>query len=203
MGLRTKIELGVAALLAAILVVCYAQGRQIARLRAERNRYEDNTSTLLSDIERYKVRDSLSAARVQALELTKKEYERYKAEDAQLVKELIGKNRDLSAINQAQTATIIELRARAKDTTVIRDTVPVGAVSVKCGDAWYHFEGVLCEGAFTGNLYNRDSLVVVESVKYKRFLFWRTKRVRNRRLDVVSKNPHTTISDVECVIIRK
>ena len=44
--------------------------RKIERLTAERDRYAGNTAALFSDVERYRVRDSLNAARVQSLELT-------------------------------------------------------------------------------------------------------------------------------------
>ncbi len=88
MGVRTKIEIGVAVLLAAILLFCAGQQWRIKQLAAERDRYAGNTAALLSDVERYRVRDSLNAARVQSLELTVKEYERFRADDAALIKQL-------------------------------------------------------------------------------------------------------------------
>ena len=57
----------------AALAVIWAD-RKIEQLTAERDRYAGNTAALLSDIERYRVRDSLNAARVQSLELTVKEF---------------------------------------------------------------------------------------------------------------------------------
>ena len=82
---------------------------------------------------------------------------------------------------------------------------PIPAVAVHCGDAWFDFDGILTHDEFTGTLSNRDSLVVAESVKYRRFLgfLWKTKRVKDRRVDVVSKNPHTSIMGVEYVVIEK
>ena len=188
----------------AALAVIWADWK-INRLTDERDRYAGNTAALLSDVERYRVRDSLNAARVQSLELTVKEYERFRADDAALIKELKQRNRDLAAVNKTQSQTIIDLRAVPRDTVVVRDSVRVPAVAVHCGDAWFDFDGLLTEKEFTGTLANRDSLVIAESVKYKRFLgfLWKTHKVENRQLDVVSKNPHTELMGVEYVVIER
>lgn len=187
-------------------VLLFAGAWRISSLEKERDRYKGNTAALLSDAKLYRFRDSLSAARVESLELTLKEYERFRGEDAALISELKRRNRDLSAVNKAQTQTIIELSAVPRDTVVIvRDSIRVPAVAVHCGDAWYDFDGVLTEDEFTGTLRNRDSLLLVETVRYKRFLgfLWKTKKVKDRQLDAVSRNPHTTIEDIEFTTIVK
>ena len=192
-----------AAIILAVAFAFYWQGKKIERLAAERDRYKGNTETLLSDIEQYRVRDSLSAARVLSLELSVKEYERFRAEDAQLIRELKGRNRDLSAVNKTQEKTIFDLLAAPKDTMIVRDSVLTPAVAVHCGDAWYDFDGLLTPEEFTGSLTTRDTLIVAESVRYRRFLWWKTKKVKDRRVDVVAKSPHTTIMGVEHVVIEK
>lgn len=172
-------------------------------LAAERERYKANTEVLATDCERYRVKDSLNAARVRALELSLDEFERFRAADAALIKELKQKNRDLASVNDVQSQTIIELATRPRDTVVVIDSIPVKAKAVHCGDAWYDFDGLLTEDVFTGRMVSRDSLIVSESVQYKRFLgfLWKTNRVKNRQVDVVSQNPHTQINDVIYVVI--
>lgn len=206
MGVRAKIEIGIAAALVAILCGLWFQHHKIQQLTGERNRYKGNTETLLSDVETFKVRDSLNAARVQSLELTIKEYERFRADDAALIKSLKAKNRNLAAVNQTQSQTIIDLSAPPRDTVIIvRDSIRIPAVAVHCGDAWFDFDGLLTKDKFTGTLANRDSLVIAESVKYKRFLgfLWKTHKVEARCVDVVSRNPHTAILGVEHIVIEK
>lgn len=193
----------IAAAILAVVAIIWGQSARITQLKDERNRYERNTETLLSDVEHYRVRDSLNAARVQSLELTVKEYERFRADDAALIKELKQRNRDLAAVNKTQSQTIIELRAIPRDTVVIRDSVRVPAVSVHCGDAWFDFDGLLTEKEFTGKMEHRDSLLLIESVRYKRFLWWKTKRVKDRQLDCVSKSPYNSIIGLEYVVIEK
>ena len=191
-------------IIAAAISVVWAD-RTINRLTAERDKYRNNTETLLSDVETYRVRDSLNAARVQSLELTAKEFERFRAADAALIKQLKARNRDLAAVNKTQSQTIIELQAAPRDTFIVRDSIPIPAVAVHCGDAWFDFDGLLTATEFTGTLANRDSLLIAESVQYKRFLgfLWKTHKVKDRRVDVVSKNPHTSILGVEHVVIEK
>ena len=180
-----------------------AQSR-VSRLIAERDRYAGNAAALMSDVERYRVRDSLHAARVQSLELTVKEYERFRADDAALIKQLKQRNRDLATVNKTQSQTIIDLRAVPRDTIVlVRDSIRVPAVAVHCGDSWYDFDGLLTKDEFTGKMEHRDSLLLVESVRYKRFLWWKTKRIKDRQLDCVSKSPHNSIIGLEYVVIEK
>lgn len=193
----------VGAIFAALLVFAGFQQNAIENLKKERNRYERNTQLLLLDIEQYKTRDSLNAAKVGALELTIQEYERFRAADARLIKTLQTKNRDLTAITAAQSQTIMELSAVPRDTVIIRDSVAMPAVAVHTGDVWYDFSGLLTKDEFTGKMEHRDTLLLVETVQYKRCLFFKTKKVKNRQLDVVSKSPHNTIVGLEHIVIEK
>ena len=185
--------------------LAWYQSKDAARSQADAERQRKNCETLIGEVETFKVRDSLNGARVAALELNVREFERFRAEDARLIKSLQAKNRDLSAVNKTQSQTIIELLAVPRDTVIIRDSVQVPAVAVHCGDAWFDFNGILTASEFTGRLDNRDSLILAETVKYRRFLgfLWRTHRVEDRQLDVISKNPHTTIVNIEHITIEK
>ena len=202
---RWKIYAGIAIVLVAILSVLTIQHRNIKALKAERDKYSSNTEVLMADVKQYQVRDSLSAAQVTALQLTVKEFERFRTQDAELIKSLQIKNRDLAAVNQAQSQTIIEMQTTPKDTVVIIDSVQVPAVAVHCGDAWYDFDGILTKDSFSGTLANRDSLMIAETVKYKRFLgfLWKTRKVKDRQMDAVSLNPHTQIMNISYNVIEK
>ena len=203
----TKIDKILAAVGGVLLLALVLGGSwaELRRVRAERDRYRDNMNVLAGEAEQYRVRDSLNAARIGALELTAKEYKRIHAEDAALIRELSGRARDLERVTATQAQTIIELQSVPHDTVVIREAVEVPAKVVRCGDAWYDFEGLLTPAEFTGRLAVRDSLLVAENVRYGRFLgfLWKTKRVKNRRVDVVSRNPHTTIQDIQFITIKQ
>ena len=199
--MKKYLIIGAVILFACMIGEIVYQDVKINRLTAERDKYKTNTETLLEQTATYKVRDSLNAAKVGTLELTLKEFEKYRADDAALVRDLKTRNRDLDRLNKAQAQTIIELSAVPRDTVLQIDTAFVKARAVHCGDSWYSFDGLITDDAFTGTLQNREELVLTETVRYRKFLFWKTKRVKERELEAVSKNPHTTIESMEHILI--
>ena len=194
----------VAAIMAAMLVVIILQGVSVSRIKSERNRYKGNTRTLLVDVNTYKVRDSLNAAKAQDLSLKLSELKKYRQEDAKLIADMGVKLRNLQAVASMGTETRTEFV-----TKIVRDTIFKAvndtnkAALIDYEDKWLTFKGRLENGQFRGNIISRDSLLIAENVKYKRFLFWRTKRIKSRDFRVISKNPHTKSVDCEHIIVEK
>lgn len=196
------------AMVVAAVATIWVQRTKIEKLTDERNRYRGNTETLLQDVETYKTKDSLNAAKVGVLELKLSEFERYRASDAELIKTLQTKNRDLERVTTTQMETINELRATVRDSVVYLpgDTVTTVLRCVDIVEPYFELHGCATpDGQFTGTHINRDSLLIVETVQYKRWLgfLWKTKKIKNRQIDVVSKNPATKILGVEFVTIEK
>ena len=189
------------------VVTIWVQRSRINQLTGERDKYSTNTETLLQDVSRYQTKDSLNAAKVGVLELKLSEFERYRADDAALIKTLQVKNRELEALTSAQSQTIIDLRGTVRDSLVYVDRVVVDTLRcITAADKWFSFDGcVNRKNEFTGTFINRDSILIAATVEYKRFLnfLWKTKKVKNREIDVVSKNPHTKIMGVEYIEIEK
>lgn len=192
----------------AAVATIWVQRTKIEKLTDERNRYRGNTETLLQDVETYKTKDSLNAAKVGVLELKLSEFEKYRASDAELIKTLQTKNRELERVTTTQMETINELRATVRDSVVYLpgDTVTTVLRCVDIVEPYFELHGCATpDGQFTGTHINRDSLLIVETVQYKRWLgfLWKTKKIKNRQIDVVSKNPATKILGVEFVTIEK
>ena len=116
-----------------LMSVISIQHRVNKALRAEKDRYKSNTEALLSIFKTYQTRDSLNAAQIDALRLNLAEYERFRAEDARLIRSLKAKNGSLQAVTTAQSELIAQLRAVPRDTIVIVDSVEVPAKAVSCG----------------------------------------------------------------------
>ena len=196
------------AMVVAAVATIWVQRTKIEKLTDERNRYRGNTETLLQDVETYKTKDSLNAAKVGVLELKLSEFEKYRASDAELIKTLQTKNRELERVTTTQMETINELRANVRDSIVYLpgDTVTTILRCIDIVQPWFELHGCATpDGKFTGTHINRDSLLIAETVQYKRFLgfLWKTKKVKNREIDVVSKNPATQILGVEFITIEK
>jgi hypothetical protein len=196
------------ALAVAAVVTIWVQRSRINQLTGERDKYRTNTETLLQDVSRYQTKDSLNAAKVGVLELKLSEFERYRASDAELIKTLQTKNRELEAVTTAQMETISQLRGTVRDSIVYLpgDTTTIVLKCVDISDPWFSLKGCTTpDGEFTGTFVNRDSILVAATVQYKRFLgfLWKTKKIKNREIDVISRNPHTKIMGVEYIEIEK
>lgn len=196
-----------AAIIMAVAAAFWVQQSRIKRLTDERDKYRSNTETLLQDVRTYQTKDSLNAAKVGNLELKLSEYKKYRAEDAALIKSLQTKNRDLQRVTTAQMETINELRATVRDSVVYLpgDTVTTVLRCIEYSDKWVDFDGCIKNNTFSGKIITRDSLLITETVQYKRWLgfLWKTKRIKNREFDIVSKNPHTKITGFEVITIEK
>jgi len=196
------------ALAVAAVVTIWVQRSRINQLTGERDKYRTNTETLLQDVSRYQTKDSLNAAKVGVLELKLSEFEKYRASDAELIKTLQTKNRELEAVTTAQMETITKLRGTVRDNIVYLpgDTTTIVLKCVDISDPWFSLKGCTTpDGEFTGTFVNRDSILVAATVQYKRFLgfLWKTKKIKNREIDVISRNPHTKIMGVEYIEIEK
>lgn len=192
----------------AVAAAFWVQHVKIKRLTEERDRYRSNTEILLQDVKTYQTKDSLNAIKVGNLELSLAEYKKYRADDLALIKTLQAKNRDLERVTTTQMETINELRATVRDSVVYLpgDTVTTILRCVDIVEPYFELHGCATpDGQFTGTHINRDSLLIVETVQYKRWLgfLWKTKKIKNREIDVVSKNPATKILGVEFVTIEK
>ena len=197
-----------AAIILAVAAVFWIQNAKIKRLTTERDKYRSNTEMLLQDVERYQTKDSLNAVTVGVLKLKVSEFEKYRADDAALIKSLQSKNRDLQAVTTAQLETINELRGTVRDSIVYLpgDTVTTVLRCVDIVEPWFELHGCAKpDSTFTGTHINRDSILFAATVKYKRFLgfLWKTRKVKSRKIDAVSKNPATHILGIEYIEIEE
>jgi len=196
-----------AAIIMAVAAAFWFQQKRINNLTVERDKYRSNTETLLQDVRTYQTKDSLNAAKIGNLELKLSEYKKYRADDAALIKSLQTKNRDLQRVTTAQMETINELRANVRDSIVYLpgDTVTTVLRCIEYSDKWVDFDGCIINNTFSGKIITRDSLLITESVQYKRWLgfLWKTKRIKNREFDIVSKNPNSKITGFEVITIEK
>lgn len=180
------ISIGILLAIVTILAFC------VDSLNKERQRLNGNQSTLLSEVNHYRTKDSLSAATVGRLQLTTNEYEKYFANQAELIKSLNIKLKRVQSITQIGTSTEIPIKAQIKDSLVLRDSL-VLLPCINFHDAYVDFNGYIDQRQFIGKISIRDTIAHVAHRIPKKFLFFRfgTKAIQ---LDVVSSNPYTTIT---------
>jgi hypothetical protein len=200
--LKKHVYIGLAAFV--MTGIIFFQQRRINVITEDRDTYKKNTYSLLSDIEHYKVADSLQVVSIDELILTVKEYEQYRQEDMALIKSLkVDKNR-LQKIISAQTATAYELSGVFRDSIVYLNSYDTDTLRcVDINEKWFDLHGCIDTTAkFTGTFESRDSLLYVEHVIPKRFWFIKW-GVKERRQEIVSRNPYTRIEGAEFVTVRK
>lgn len=208
---KILIKIGIYAIIAVSLIVCITT---ISNLKKENKRLESNQEILLSEKEvimaksqAYKVSDSLNAAKVTELQLTLAEYKRFREDDLKLIEQLKINKKELQSVISSQAETILDLYARARDTIIINEEVPDTIKYFNYKSKWTDVNGYVSLNTNNVNLKiaNRESLKIIETAEYKRFLgfLWRTKKIKSRHVDVISENPATSIINVDYTSIRK
>lgn len=208
-----KIIIKIGIIAVAIILIVIA-GIRIKNLKEENNMLKSNQEVLLSEKESimaqsqlYKVSDSLNAAKVTELQLSLSEYKKYRKQDLKLIEQLKVSKSDLQRVISSQTETINLLSAKLSDSIRI-DTTMNTVDTLKCFNyksKWTDVAGWVDLKRDTVELQisNRESLKIVETVKYKRFLgfLWKTNKIKSRQVDVVSQNPATSIVNVDYISI--
>lgn len=209
-----EIIIKISIIAAAVLLLVIAFHR-ISILKEENARLKSNQEILLTEnqvimaeSQKYKVSDSLSAARVSQFELTLKEYEKYRSKDLEFIERLKAGKSDLQRIISSQSETINILSAKLNDSIRI-DTITNITDTLKCFNyksKWTDINGCISlrHDSIDIQIKNRESLKVVETVSYKRFLgfLWKTSKVKSKQVDIVSENPNTEITNCEYIYIK-
>lgn len=159
-----------------------------------------NIEVLYDSVAHYKVADSLNAAKVAELQFSEKELLRLYCEDKILIEQLTKKAK-------LQTVEKIETVTHDTITVELRDTLLVDSVKhFKHNSKWTDIEGCITQDSLSINIANREALLITESLEKKKFWFMKLPiwlfGYKNKRLDVVSRNPNTQIQSVEYINVR-
>jgi hypothetical protein len=177
---------------------------RLKKEKAEKGLYQKNTDVLMGKVAAYQANDSLNIVSIGMLELKLSEYKKYREEDMKLISALNIDKKRLEKITTAQTQTIYELQGSVRDSIVYRDNYIID--TLRCLDIvnkWFDLNGCINKkNEFSGTFENRDSLVYVEHVVPKKFLFIKW-GVKERKQEILSKNPNTKIVNAEYISIRK
>ena len=170
-----------------------SQQKTITRIKSDMGLLLESNNDLILKANHYKILDSLNVAQIKSLELTVKEFKTYREEDAKLIKSLKVRNKDLEALVSTKLETCDTILV------AIHDTIP-GIANFNYTSTWTDLSGTIDmqQNTMQVNIANREDLDIVESVTRKRFLgfLWYCKKLESRKVDVVSRNPNTTIKNV-------
>ena len=193
--------------LVAIIAYIIISFAYVKSLKIKNGALSNNQETLLTTVEKYKVADSLNAAKINALQLSLSEYKKYRAEDAELIKKL--KADKVSSATSATLVTTTKIETKIKDSIVyINKFIPIDTIkSINFRSEWITVNGMISNNSVSLDIVNREHLIVVESLVRKKLWFIKLPvkifGYKTKSVDVISKNPNTEITDLEFIQISK
>lgn len=190
-------------LLAAVVVlggIVWLQHRNTVRLKGERDRYRSNSAALLSEVRRIQADSATMALDAKVLQLTLDEYRRFRVEDAETIRRLGVKIKNLEAAARHEVEVTGPIDAAVRDTVVIRDTVPVLRQKVEMITPHIRLTGIIEDNRLRGEIRVPVTLRQAVWVEYKGWWFW--KRVKAVHQTISSDNPYAEISYSEYIKIK-
>ena len=189
-------------LLVAVGLLLLATGvlwQRNAYLKEERNRYRSNTEALLSDMKRIRIDSTTLAVDANTLRLRIDEYKRLRAEDAEKIRRLGVKVKNLEAAARHEIEITGPIDAVVRDTVVIRDTVPILRQKVEMITPHIQLAGLIENGRLKGEIRVSVTLRQAVWVEYKGWWFWR--RVKAIHQTIAGDNPYVDIRYSEYIRI--
>ena len=191
-------------LLVAVLLlsgIVYIQYRRNVHLPNERDRYQANNTALLSEVRRMRIDSTTLAVDTKGLRLTVEEYKRFRAQDAETIKKLGMKIKNLEAAAKHQLEVEGPIDAVVKDTVFIRDTVPLLRQKVEMITPHIQLTGMIEDSRLKGQIRVPVTLNQAIWVEYKGWWFW--KRVKAIHQSISSDNPYVDIKYTEYIQMQK
>lgn len=190
-------------LLAAVVVlggIVWLQHRNTVRLKGERDRYRSNSAALLLEVRRIQADSATMALDAEVLQLTLDEYRRFRAEDAETIRRLGVKVKNLEAAARHEVEVAGPIDAAVRDTVVIRDTVPLLRQKVEMITPHIRLTGIIEDNRLRGEIRVPVTLNQAVWVEYKGWWFW--KRVKAVHQTISNDNPYVEIRYSEYIRIK-
>lgn len=185
--MKRRLIISVIILIGAVVALSYFLSRE----KEETKRLSGNQRSLMEDVTLYRTKDSLSAASVERLQLTNKEFEKYCADLKEQISALGLKVKRLQSVSSTGTETNYEVNIPVKDSVAFRDST----IILKCLELhtpYLDVSGCIDMNEFSGTILSRDTLdQAVHRVPHEFwFIKWGCKAIRQ---EIVCRNPNSRI----------
>lgn len=192
MTIKTKIYIGLFIIMLGMVCTISFQAKYIKKQKANIERLDGNVTALTTDINHFKVNDSLNAATIQSLNITVSEFKDMNVEAKKTIDALNIKYKRLLKVNQTITQENQDLLLnKTIDTLILKDTI------VKTVSASYRSPYLDLDIYDLGNQYqvryeSRDTIdQILENIP-KKFLFIRY-GTKGFKTTYVNRNPNAKI----------
>lgn len=181
--------------------ILWLQHRRTIRLTEERDRFRMNNTALLSEVKRMRIDSATMAVDAKALKLTIDEYKEFRAEDAETIRRLGVKIRNLEAAARHEVEVKAPIDAAIRDTLIVRDTIPLLRQKVEMVTPHIQLTGLIENKRLKGDIKVPVTLNQAIWVEYKGWWFW--KRAKAVHQLISSDNPYVEIRYSEYIKIDK
>lgn len=181
--------------------ILWLQHRRTIRLTEERDRFRMNNTALLSEVKRMRIDSATMAVDAKALKLTIDEYKEFRAEDAETIRRLGVKIRNLEAAARHEVEVKAPIDAAIRDTLIVRDTIPLLRQKVEMITPHIQLTGLIENKRLKGDIKVPVTLNQAIWVEYKGWWFW--KRAKAVHQLISSDNPYVEIRYSEYIKIDK
>lgn len=192
MTIKTKIYIGLFIIMLGMVCTISFQAKYIKKQKANIERLDGNVTALTTDINHFKVNDSLNTATIQSLNITVSEFKDMNIEAKKTIDALNIKYKRLLKVNQTITQENQDLLLnKTIDTLILKDTI------VKTVSASYRSPYLDLDIYDLGNQYqvkyeSRDTIdQILENIP-KKFLFIRY-GTKGFKTTYVNRNPNAKI----------
>lgn len=188
-------------LVSLVLISGVFSGYMYNRYKKEKKevvRLGDNQRSLLSEVDLYRTKDSLSAASIERLQLTNREFERYCSDLKLQVEELGIRIKRIQSLSQTGINTSYPVYIPVRNSLNGNDTIRC----INYRSPYLDIAGCMNGDVFSGQISSRDTLEqVVHRIPHKFwFIKWGTKAIRQ---EVVCKNPYSEIQYTEYIELKE
>lgn len=195
------------------IILVFAIGILYSSLKSTKIKLRDarqNESALLSDLDSVMLDGQKIGIKSESLQLTISQLKKYRAEDAERMKELNIKIKDLESTAKIQAEVNIDLKTQLRDTTV---TIIVDSTNNIIKEAKYKvtsintpflkMSGMVTDTEFLGSIKLPVNIYQYVTASYRRkFLWWRW-GLEGFKQTVISDNPHVEIKYAEFIHVGK
>lgn len=186
------------------VALLFASIKSCKNIKEDRDRLANNQNSMFEQTRYYRTKDSLSAASVQRLTLSKNELKQYCKQLTENCNQLNIKIKQIQSASSSATETKYQINTIIRDSIVIRDNLTRDTIKhIAYKNNWLSFVGSTSDNVnFNVNIESRDTLTTIVYRVPRKFLFlrWGCKAIRQ---DIISKNPYSKIVYNEYIEMKK
>lgn len=178
------------------------QFKYIDKVKQERYQYQQNTYTLLGDIETLQQDSAIQAYQVQKLTLSLDEYKKYRSEDVKTIADLNLKLKQVTAIANSKISVDVPINTPVRDTVIVVDSTYHKAQTIAYKDSNVTFSGTIWNDSLKANFHLP---VTISQVLYKvpkhKFLWWSWGCKAVKQV-IITNNPYVQLNYSEYIEIK-